>query len=98
MPPSYREVHLPMIPDVHTETLPPELAEDGEDRPLLSVRATISELDDIWNSAEVMLGEEFAADPDQVADAILRCALGLAQVRGRGTLIALQQRLASWGQ
>ncbi len=86
--------------EVHTETQPPEPVEeeDGEDRPLLSVRMSVSELDDTWNSADVMLGEEFATDPDQVADAILRCALGLAQVRDRGTLIALQQRLANWGR
>lgn len=95
-----RRVSPMSIPIVHTETHPPELAEDddGEDRPLLSVRLNVSELDDSWNSADVMLQEDAALDPDQVADAVLRCALAVAQLRGDGTLVALQQRLANWGQ
>ena len=85
--------------EVRTETAPPEpdVEDEGEDRPLLSVRCSISELDDSWNTADCMLQETAARDPDQVADAILRCALALGQLRGDGTLVALQQRLANWG-
>ena len=84
--------------EVKTETSPPEPDVEGEDRPLLSVRSSITELDDAWNTTEVMLQEAAARDPDQVADAILRCALALGQLRGDGTLVALQQRLSNWGQ
>jgi len=85
--------------EVRTEASPPEpdVEDEGEDRPLLSVRFSITELDDAWNTAEVMLQEAQARDPDEVADAILRCALALGQLRGDGTLVALQQRLANWG-
>ena len=85
--------------EVRTETSPPDpdVEDEGEDRPLLSVRFSVTELDDAWNTAEVMLQEAQARDPDQVADAILRCALALGQIRGDGTLVALQQRLANWG-
>ena len=53
-------------------------------------------MDETMHESGTILQED-AAMPDAVAEAILRCALGIAQQRGPDTLIALQQRLAAWG-
>jgi hypothetical protein len=71
-------------------------AEDG-DGSLVHVNVSVTEADGSWRNASTCLPVDNLT-PDQMAEALVQCIVGVAAQRSPHTLIALQQRLLAWGQ
>ena len=82
--------------DLEIEQGGPETEEeDGNE--VLGINVSVSELDNTWHSVSTMIPAD-QLTPDRIAEAMISCMLSLAAQRGSSQVIALQQRLMSWGE
>lgn len=81
--------------EVVSDTLPPETDEE-EGGDVFSISVSLCELDGTWHNASTCLLADLLT-PEAIADALIQCIIGAAAARSPHTLIALQQRLMSWG-